>query len=538
MFIAHGSRIRKYSPWILAGVLVLVLPSFIMLFTPTGRGTADGQVNAPKIDGKRVPADEFIRARNHAILEIMFQYGSQPEILRMAQKQIEERTLQILVLRRKANDLGIRVSNAEIEEQIAQIPQFRNETTGQFDWYRYTGYLQGRNIKAKDFEDYLRGQIMVNQLFQTVTSGIHVTPNQVRSQFDMSYEQYRIELIEFKADDFKDAVTVSDEDAAKHYESKKDQYTTPEQVKVRYALFPVEKAIPQITVSDDDVKKHYEQNASQYVDAEGKQKTLEAVTGKIREELIHARAIRRAGEDATRFLVELHKKAESGAVDFAAIAGAFHATVHTSDFFDMDDPVEGVKAGNRFNRLAFALKKGAGSGELLVSEPVEGEDGVYVIEFLEAKPSEPAPFEKVKADIVAELKSQRAMEKARSSAHEAMTKIKEAMVTGKTYSEAAESLNLKVTKPDLFTGAKPATGIPNAALIQSVARRTQPGAISDMILVSSGAMMFYMTERLPPTDEQFEKEKETVADSLLSRQRSEAWRKWTTDVMATVSRDS
>ena len=60
MFIAHGEKLRKHARWIMAGVLLLLIPGFIALFTTTGRTDRQGG-DLPTIHGKPINATEMER---------------------------------------------------------------------------------------------------------------------------------------------------------------------------------------------------------------------------------------------------------------------------------------------------------------------------------------------------------------------------------------------------------------------------------------------------------------------------------------------
>ena len=59
----------------------------------------------------------------------------------------------------------------------------------------------------------------------------------------------------------------------------------------------------------------------------------------------------------------------------------------------------------QFNQAAFSL-----SSEIPFSDPVRGEDGYYVLEYMASKPSEIPSFEEAKQQVIDRLKQQRAYE--------------------------------------------------------------------------------------------------------------------------------
>src|SRR6266853_735948 len=93
MFIAHGEWLRKYAPWILAGVLLLLLPGFILLFSPTASVKAQ-RASLPTINSKPVDQAEFQRARNTALADIILSKGRQPTHTSQIDDQINVAAIQ------------------------------------------------------------------------------------------------------------------------------------------------------------------------------------------------------------------------------------------------------------------------------------------------------------------------------------------------------------------------------------------------------------------------------------------------------------
>ena len=121
MFIAHGERVRKYMPWILAGVLVLMLPGFLVMFGPSG-SVKQQRSQLPTIGGKPVNLAEFQTARNAVMTDIILNSGRRPPGTLQVEDEINIRAVQRLILLRKARELGIRVTDEEVVREIRALP--------------------------------------------------------------------------------------------------------------------------------------------------------------------------------------------------------------------------------------------------------------------------------------------------------------------------------------------------------------------------------------------------------------------------------
>jgi peptidyl-prolyl cis-trans isomerase D len=521
MFIAHGSWIRKYSPWLLAGVLVLLLPSFVIMFAPTGGSPGRKQQTIPTIGGKEAPVAEYMKAYNSALVEVKFRFGDRAEALRAFAPQISRQAVQWMLLWREAEKLGLSASNDEIRKQIELFPDFKNEA-GQYDWYRYTAYLQGRGIKEADFENYLRGQTVIDRLYDMVTSGVNITPIQLRQDYNAAKEKCKIELISFNASSYTNSVKVTDEEVQAYYEAKKDQYRTPDRVNVRYAFFGFDDAQKRVKVTDEQVKSHFDENAENYKNEDGTPKTLDAVKDTIRTELAKKMAKEMAANNATQFTIDVQPEADGAAPDFAKIATKYQAAVRETGFFSGTNTLTGVNAPN-FSRAAFALFKAGGAQPF--SEPVEGEDGIYVLQYLGGQPGGQATVEQAKAEVIGVLKAQKSLQSARTAASDAIKQLKDGILTGKSFADIAKDKGYTVIKPEPFSQTEGGKDIPNSQLLKSAVRPVRTGEVNQ-IISADGAAIFYLTERIQPTDEQFAAEKDAFAKQQVFKARQDAWRLW------------
>ena len=113
MFIAHGERVRKYMPWILAGVLVLMLPGFLIMFGPSG-SVKQQRSQLPTLGGKPVDFAEFQAARDAVMTDIIMSSGHRPPGTLQVEDEINIRAIQRLILLRKAGELGLRASDTSL----------------------------------------------------------------------------------------------------------------------------------------------------------------------------------------------------------------------------------------------------------------------------------------------------------------------------------------------------------------------------------------------------------------------------------------
>jgi peptidyl-prolyl cis-trans isomerase D len=527
MFIAHGERLRKYAPWILAGVLVVLLPGFVLLFSPQG-SVKQERSELPTIAGKPVNQAEFQRARNIVMAQVIISTGRQPPRSVQFEDELNIEAVQHLLLTRKAKEFGIRVTDDEVIQQLRAQPVFLNEQR-QFDpdrYQRYTIHLNNLGISEMQFEEVLRQQMVLARLRALVGTAAKVTPTELKLNYTPLHEEATIDYVEFDMANHKEPVEIKEDEARAYYEQKKEAFRKPAQVKVRYVYFTLADARKSITVSDDEVAEYYERNKDKYVDAGKKPEPLADIEDEVKQDLLDLRAERLAGDRATGFSVKLVHEPGTARPDFAKIAAESGVTPKETDFFSLRATVPGIDAGPQLNQAAFAL-----SPDVPFSDPVRGENGYYVLEYIASHPSEIPPFDEIKQQVIDRLKQQRAYEATVKQGRELAGKVKQAVAGGKSFADACAPLGLKAKSSKPFTAMDEAPDLPAAKTVQEATLGMATNSVSEFIPTAKGGLFFHLKERRPPSPEAFEKDKPQLEARMLERDRQAIFNDWVNALM-------
>ncbi len=511
MFIVHGAWLRRHMRWILAGLLIVLIPGFIALFTTTGGGGNAGQ-KVPTVRGKPVSPAEFQATRNSVLVQYLLSTGRQvPRDRQFEQALTRDAMVQLLALR-QAREFGIRISDVEVRQQTERQPLFHNEQ-GQFDYYRYTALLGRFHLKPHDYEETVRQQVSLARLRELVCSGAKVTPLALQQEYRAWSETVTIQYVQLAAVDERAAITITDEDAKAHYEKNAESYRTPRQVKVRYAHVAIDTNA--VAVTDPEIAAYYDRNKARFTNS------LEIATAEIRSELTRSRALRRAGDRASELSVKVDVDADQPRPDFAKVAAEHGAVVAETEFFGPQDTPTNITAGIEFNQAAFSL-----TAETPFSDPVEGEDGYYVLELLETKPSAVPPFEQVKARVVEQLTGQRAHEAAVKRGGELRQKAVDLVAAGKSFTDACAELKLTPLKAEPFAISAAVTNLPAATAIKQTVLSMRVNDVSEFLPTAEGGVFFHLAERQAPAVELAIAEQERFRQRLLQQQQETLWESW------------
>ena len=523
MFIAHGEWVRRNARWILAGVLVLLIPGFIALFTTTG-GAGRGTTELPTIRGKPVNPAEYQRAREAVIESYVVRNLRQlPRTAEVEDEVNQEAVLRLLLLR-KAKELGIRVTDDELVRYIRMQTAFRTEA-GQFDPERYRRFLIALNnqgISESRFEQLMREDLVIGHLQMLVGTTAKVTPAAIEMTYRPLHEKLWVDVVEFDVEDYKKPVTVTDEEARQDFEKNIQSYRILQQAKVKYVKFALDDAADAVNVSDQDITEYYERNNERYAGTNAVAPPLEDVRDEIEDELIGLRADRLAADRATEFAIKLVPEPDStNRADFAKLCTERVLQPHETDYFSPTNKVAGVDAGLQFNQVAFAL-----TPAMPFSDPVAGDDGYYVLEYVDSKPSRLPTFDEVKQQVIDELKTKRMYEALDKLGQEKVAEVKKLMDSGKSFADACAQLDLKVQSKGPFTLSDREPTLPAENRIQQAVLGISTNSVSEFFSTPTGGLFFYMKDRLPPSPEEIEKGKAEMAQQLLQRDQQAMFSAW------------
>ena len=147
-------------------------------------GTADyslGADSVAKVGKISISKAEFSAAYQHAFqLETRKRGGNFDEAQAQSinlQAQVLENLISNALVRNYALDLGLRISDEEVINEIKNIEFFHKD--GQFSLESYQQFLSQERISAKDFEEQMRNDLLSQRIFALLF------PNLPKNQFDV-----------------------------------------------------------------------------------------------------------------------------------------------------------------------------------------------------------------------------------------------------------------------------------------------------------------------------------------------------------------
>ncbi len=517
-------KIREGSqgPWAMI-IIGLVVLSFV--FAGVGSYlTSSGGSAAAIVNGEEISQQTLERAYQNQRARMEAQYGegisslfSSEGYTEQFRQSVLERLIGEELIKQKAQELGLRVSDRQIRDSILKMQEF--QVGGEFNNDRFQGILRQNNFSPADFRDYLRVQLTREQLTRALTATAFVLPGEAEQAFRLQQQTRDARYLQINAEPFAANIEVSEDDINNYYQANITAFDTEEQVELAYVMLSVEDLKQDVEVSDENVATWYDENKGRFVQEE--QRRVSHILIEFGEDEDKAK------EEAEQLLQQIND-----GENFAELAKA-----HSDDTFsaenggdldfitpDMMDPA--------FDEAAFNLKS---EGD--VSGVVESEFGYHIIKLTELKPETVTPLEEVRDDI----RDQIATEKATEKFFELQNRMAEvAFEMPDSLEEVANIAQTKVETTGLFTRTTPPAPIntPNAIEVAFSEELIQDRVNSDIIELDDNTIAFIRVKaHEPQRTQELAEVKEGIEATLRAQKAQKAAEEWALTVSEKLNAD-
>ena len=355
------------------------------------------------------------------------------------------------VLENQAHAGRLRVTDPQLYQFISQLQPF--QVDGKFSPERYKEMLQAQGMSPLQFEQRVRGELILQPLQEPVVNGNIVARASTERYLSLLEQQREVTVATIDPDAFMKSVKIDDAQVKTYYEQNPKAFETPEQAKIEYVMLTPDALAPRIKVDPAEVKAAYDANARQYGTPEERQAShiLIALKPDAKEE---EKAAAKKKADA------LFAQAKANPAKFAELAKA-----------NSQDPGSAQQGGDLgsfgrgsmvkpFEDAVFAAKAGDIVG------PVQTDFGFHIIKVTGITPSHVQSFDEVKGQIEADVKRQKASQTLASDAEKFQNLVYE---QADSLEPVAKALNLKVeTTPFLARPQIQAIGLGNPKFVQAL----------------------------------------------------------------------
>ena len=372
-------------------ILGLIALTFIFWGTSSSDFSMTGATFAAKVNGENIPMLEFDRAlqqRQNQYQQIC--RSELPEdVRRELRRTVIEQLVQDRTLKQRVEEQGYRASNERVSQAIRDIAAF--QVDGQFNFQQYQGLLANNAISPAMFEAEQRDELEVGDLQQGIAMSSFLTPAEFRRYIELYNQQREVAYALFTIDAFSENVTIDDAAIASRYENNKTSYQTAESIDLEYIELAMADIAAGVQVTEEQLRATYEMERDRFETPE--QRRAEHILIEIPE----------GQEDAARAKAEAIVVRLRVGEDFAAVAAAESADAGTkAQGGELGWISRGGFLVGPFEDALYALQVGG------ISDPVKTDAGFHIIRLAEVRAGAVQPFEAVRDEIAAELKTREA----------------------------------------------------------------------------------------------------------------------------------
>jgi len=487
----------------LAPVLWIVIATFIIaifaVWGGAGRLGEARQANTiAQIGKKDITAEDYFKVLRQRIEQMKREYpGLNPALLRQLNlpMQILEQMVNQQVLLYIARDMGLKVTDREVQERIMSFPIFQRE--GKFVGFEeYKRILDWNHIPLQKFEESLREEILLNKVVQLLTAGVAVTEDEAWENYRNQNETVKIEYLVASTDKIKLDIEPTEEELKSHFEKNKAKYRVPERREGKVVFLKTEELKKEITVSESEIEKYYRDNLNQFKEP-----------GRTRVSRIYL-TYSEADKTQAQSLGHILKTRLEGGEDFSELASLYSKDEKAKNggdwgYYDWQNfTPEEIQAVNKLE-----------AGQ--VSEPLDLGYAISILKVTEKMPEITRSLAEVKFMIQNNLLEQ----KARNRASERVEKLARVARKTKNLEQAARREGLPVQDTGLLKNGEPLSGIDSSGTLSQTLFELKEKEISSPVFTYEGVGLVQLTRIDPEHPASFEEARAQVKENLLSEKK-------------------
>jgi peptidyl-prolyl cis-trans isomerase D len=376
---------RKVIKGWLGKVLLVLFLTPLALVGIEGYFSGGNKDTAKTVNGTDISKKE-LESLTKSFKEQYLSYANGDETL-LNQAFIDQKAMDTLVARtvllQQAENLGISLSDQQIEQMIAQQPSFQQN--GQFSNALYENYLRSVGMNSQQLIASLRTDHALKMLSSTFIDYPLVSKLEIQQIADLQTEQRHVHIASVNLENYKKNVKVTDAEIAAYYEKHKTVFKQPTSVDVDYVVLKVgDINTAAVTVTDAELQDAY----NSFVAA---QKS----TAKPEVKHILITADNRSEAEAQKLATDVAAKIKAGTT-FAQAAAQYSEDPESKAKGGAIAVYEAGVFGDAFDKAVASLQSGQ------VSAPVKTDYGYHIIAVQAPDVAVPS-FESQKARLTEEV---------------------------------------------------------------------------------------------------------------------------------------
>ncbi|MGD9600398.1 MAG: SurA N-terminal domain-containing protein [Gammaproteobacteria bacterium] len=389
--------IRERAQGLVAAVIIFFLCLTFAVWGVESYLTAAREVVVAEIDGEEVLLQEYQatlqRLRQRAQAELGEAFDPTAWDDEATKLQALEFLVENKVLGQNVDHARLKITTDQLASYLKSSPSF--QVDGKFSAERYQQITSMLGFDEQSYEIQARRDLALQQLRAGIVGSAFVTPAEIAKVEQLRAQTRDIAFAVIPPTEPAQEV-VSDEDARRHFESRKENYRVEDKVALEYIELKLGDLMARVAPTKEELTQYYESHKADFTVEE--QRNANHI-------LVQLEAGAAPEQDAAaRKKAEEMRELVLGGREFEEVAKEF------SD--DIGSRSEGGATGlfgrgvmaPEFEEAVFSMKVGE------ISEPVKTSFGYHVIKVAEIKPGGVTSFDEARADVEARVRREQAEE--------------------------------------------------------------------------------------------------------------------------------
>jgi len=384
----------KNSKWLAYGIIGLIIIPFAFFGISSYLGN-DGSSYVALVNGVEISPQALDREYAEQKNRLQKAFGGKLPAGMGDGGFLKTQALEALInrelLRQAADTEGYRIGDDLLVKQIRSEKVFQKE--GRFDNDTYAAQLRSIGYSSVQFEASVRRAAALDQIRQGLVDTAFVLPSEEQQIALLKRQQREVASIQLPLATYRQNVAVSQTEIEDYFKVNQARYQYPEKVKLEYLELDTQALLPEVVIEEDELQQAYQdqqESLSQAEEREAAHILLKLAADASDEEL----------KKRTDELLKMKARIEAGE-SFADLAKAFSEDVGSAkQGGDLGSVARGMMV-KPFEEALFALQAGE------VSEPVQSQFGLHLIQLKSIKAASVKPFAEVSAQLESELKQKK-----------------------------------------------------------------------------------------------------------------------------------
>lgn len=376
--------------WLGKVLLILFLTPLALVGIEGYFSSGSSKDTAKTVNGQEISNKELENATKSYSQQYLSYVNGDETLLN--QSFIKDKALESLIARnlllQQAEKLGISLSDAQIEQMIAQQPSLQEN--GKFSEALYANYLKSVGLTSQALIENLRQDHALKMMTSMVMDYALVSKVDIQQIANLQTEQRTIHLASIKLDDYKKGIQVSQQEVSDYYNKHKNAFRQVASVDVDFVvLSPANLPAVNAQATDAELQQAY----AKFVESQ-----KSTVKPSVKHILITADS--RSDADAKKLADSVAAQIKAG-MSFADAAQKYSDDTDSKSKGGVLAVYDKGVFGDAFDTAVASLKSGQ------VSAPVKTQYGYHIIS-AEAPAMKLPSFEAEKPRLIAEVQKAKA----------------------------------------------------------------------------------------------------------------------------------